>query len=199
MSANIRTFFVPIHPRRRPGRTTVENYDMLAGKITLALGVYMERAFGYTAIIRDDTTHRTFQDNIHITIGSYFTLTQHITQHVFEHIHKPAREPPALVYNWDFLNQERAYTQGRDTNNSTPARRSTNINTNHSNRATSSSSTQTLDTCREKRGRTEEETQEEKDVEMNDNYVYVREAGTQTTLTAEGLNWQITRNGVQFS
>ena len=37
--SNIRTFFVPIHPRRRPGRTTVENYDMLAGKITLALGV----------------------------------------------------------------------------------------------------------------------------------------------------------------
>ena len=128
-------------------------YKMLAGKITLALGVYMERTFGYTAIIRDDTTHRKFQDDIHITISSYFSLTQHITQHVFEHIHKPAREPQALVYNWDFLNQERAYTQGRDINNSTPARRGTNINTNHSNRATSSSSTQTLDTCREKRGR----------------------------------------------
>ena len=61
--ANIRTFFVPIHPRRRPGNTTVENYHMLADKMTLAVGVYIERTFGYTAIIRDDTSAREFKSD----------------------------------------------------------------------------------------------------------------------------------------
>ena len=151
--ANIRTFFVPIHPRSRPGCTTVENYHMLADKMSLAVGVYMERTFGYSAMIRDDTTDRKFiDDGIHITPEAYLSLTQNITQHVFEHIHTPARAQQPLAYNWEFLNQERTYRQGRDINSSTLSSRITSNTTNHTDRATSSSSsssTQKLDTDRE--------------------------------------------------
>ena len=201
---------------------------MLADKMTLAVGVYIERTFGYTAIIRDDTSAREFKsDGIHITPRAYLTLTQHITQHVFEHLHRPARNQQPLTKNWDFLNQERntyrTQRQGRDTTNSTLTTRITSSSITHSDRATSSStthsaratsssstthsaratssssSTQTLDTDRENQG-TPEGIQE--DSEMEEKCACRkrnREAATQTSLTAEGMNMRITRNGgLQF-
>ena len=118
----IRTFFLPIHPRRTPRYAKVDRYHMEADKMSLAIGEYCERQFGYSAIIRDNTTNRKFwRDGIHLDEVDYEDISKNITKHIRDNIYKTARPAKPLQKNKDFLEQENMHKrQGkRDINNTT--------------------------------------------------------------------------------
>ena len=95
---------------------------MEADKMSLAIGEYCERQFGYSAIIRDNTTNRKFwKDGIHLEEADYADISKNITKHIRDNIYKTARPAKPLQKNKDFLEQENMHKrQGmRDINNTT--------------------------------------------------------------------------------
>lgn len=192
--ANIRPFFLPIQPRRKPNNLSVENYNFLADKMTLSLAIYSERAFGYTAVIKDDISNRGLKwDGIHLTKEDYKELNNHITTHISEHLYKAARAQTPLTKNRDYINQENIYRGHRTV-------RDINNNSTQTARATSSMSTQT-DTKREDKGETKgtQKDREDKDMEEEECSCSKRrklEATTQTHLTVEGMQMMITSKNI---